>query len=496
MKKILTVILAAAMLATLCACTKSPKNPSYDDIDDVVYDGGNIVFDNVELTVWSVCTEPDSVYQDQIISDFNEAYEGQIKVTAKHESRYSIYKSLADAVALNDNPPDMFYGYGERIAAMVNNKLFVPLQGYLEQAETGFEADYFEPTLINNCYVGNDLFGLPISVDSAQIYCRKDILAKNGFSIPKNMNELYAVCDAIVELAAAGNLWVRSNETISSSNPEGWVKYSPSSPYYPFPISSGDMWVKDYVGYTAMIQNGAELVSKDGKVAFDNQSAANGLQVLRDWIYPTETSKNKHAFSRAGLNYDAGQADFLNGNCVFKLEGAWSAYNHCNTFDQKFRAVGGSDSCLEIFNTAGMFALDQNADCAGKIFGDSHAISIVRTCKSRTKRIACAIFANYLAENSGGVWTQAGHLPASLVVQSSNEMYLGNEYYLKYVKNYGSPSDYVTFPSTKYYDEMTQSLTYAIQQSVADTYRNQTTLQILSANAEDCRIRIKNREEL
>lgn len=498
MKRIVSLCLSALLLLSLCGCNPTGgKEWVYNDVDDVVRDAdGNIVFDNVELSLWSVCTDPDGSYQDQIVAAFNETYQGQIKVTTKHESRYSIYKSLADAVALNDSPPDLFYGYGERIAAMVHNHLFVPMQTYLQDAECGFDPDYFEPLLMRNCYVGDNQFGLPIGVDSAQVYCRKDILQKNGLDIPTDMSELFAVCDALAQLAEQGNLWIRSSETITGSNPEGWVKYVSDSPYYPFPISGGDMWIKDYVGYTVMLQNGAQFVTGDGKVGFGSQAAANGLQILRDWIFPSETSKNRYAFSKAGLNYDAGQADFLNGTCVFKLEGAWSAYKHYQTFDTSFRAVGGAESCLAIRHTGNLFALDPSADCADKIFGDSHAVSIVRTCTSRTKRLAAAVFANFLAENSGGIWTQAGHLPASLVVQSSNELYLGNEYYQKYVKHFGSPSQYVTFPSTIYYDQMTEAVTYSIQQSLVDSYRSKSVLQILTDNANDCAQRIQNREDL
>lgn len=84
---------------------------------------------------------------------------------------------------------------------------------------------------------------------------------------------------------------------------------------------------------------------------------------------------------------------------------------------------------MAILNFGNLFALDNTKPYANAIFGDSHTATIVKTCKSRTERIAAAIFINYLAENCGGVWTQAGHLPASLIVQSSDDLYLNNQYY-------------------------------------------------------------------
>ena len=509
MKKRFTKWMALSIASlSLIACggttsTSSTKNEWKDDsIDDVTYDeNGNVVFDNIELSMWSVCTNPDSVYQDQIINQFNELYKGQIKINPYHESRYSIYGALAQSVTQDpDNAPDIFYGYGEKIAALENNDILVPIDTYLETANIGFDASYFETNLISACFVDDKLYGLPISVDSTMIFVRKDILEKNGINMPTNYVELMGVCDTLVEKAEQGELWVRGNNssTVTTDDVYKWRKYVPEleGPYYPFPISSGDMWVNAYLSQTVALQNGGKLVNEEGKPAYNTEEVARGLQILRDWFWPTETSVNRHALSKPDLNYDAGISEFHSGVSAFYLDGAWSGYKDTALIDSMYAADGGSAKNMAILNFGNLFALDNTKPYANAIFGDSHTATIVKTCKSRTERIAAAIFINYLAENCGGVWTQAGHLPASLIVQSSDDLYLHNQYYKKYVQYYGSTTQYQILPSTIYYDEIYESYQVAIKQVMASTYKSKTIRSILETNYQDCMLRISDREDL
>ncbi len=506
MKKMISkcVLISTALLLASCNGSNNVTNKEYkdDSINDVKYDNsGNIVFDNVELNMWSVCTNPDSVYQDQIINKFNELYKGQIKVKPYHESRYSIYGALAQAVTQDpDNAPDIFYGYGEKIAALENNDILVPIDTYLAKANIGFDASYFESNLISSCFVNDRLFGLPISVDSTMIFVRKDILEKNGINTPTNYKELMEVCDSLVEKANKGELWIRGNNSsaISTDDVYKWRKYVPDleGPYYPFPISSGDMWVNAYLSQTVALQNGGQLVNEEGKPAYNTKEVAKGLQILRDWFWPSENSINKYALSKPDLNYDAGISEFYSGTSAFYLDGAWSGYKDTALMDSMYAADGGSYKNMGIMNFGNLFALDNTKPYANAIFGDSHTGTIVKTCKSRTERIAASIFINYLAENCGDVWTQAGHLPASLIVQSSDDLYLNNEYYKKYVQYYGSTSQYQILPSTIYYDEIYESYQVAIKQVMASTYKNKTISSILENNYKDCMLRISDREDL
>ena len=513
---LLTMVLAVTLLA---ACETAPQSSSGgdggiddkylgewkdDSVDDLQFDNdGNPILNNVELKMWSTVTNPDAEYQDQIIADFNKAYEGQIKLSytgggvCYHESRFSIYGNFAKTVNQDpENAPDVFYGYGERIGAITNQDLIVPVGPYLKMANIGFQKDYFETKLIDNCFVGDNLYGLPISVDTAHTLARKDILEKNGLTVPTNYLELTDACDKLVEKANAGELWVRGNDTayVAKGDPTEWRKYSVAieGPYYPFPISNGDMWIYDYYAETAALQNGGVLCDKSGMPSFASPEVAGGLQILRDWIFPTETSSNKYAMSAPDLNYDAGAKDFYAGTCSFYLDGAWGLYVDTAKLDTMYIGEGGSKDNLAIINPSKLLCKDYSKDYSKEIFGDSHAISLVKNTTSRAKRVAGAIFSNYLAEHSGGLWTKAGHLPASTVVQQSTDDYLDNPYYQKYVQYFGTTDLYQTMPVSVYYDYIMNGYHTALKQATSSIYTSRNIIDLLSDAQEDAVQRIND----
>lgn len=479
-----------------------------DSVDDLQFDSnGNPILNNVKLTMWSTVTNPDSEYQDKIIKEFNKAYEGQIELVYSgggvcyHETRFSIYGNFAKTVSQDpENAPDLFYGYGERIAAITNQDLIVPIGPYLQMANIGFERSYFEKQLIDNCFVGSNLYGLPISVDTAHALCRKDILTKNGLSVPTNYAELVDVCDKLVEKANDGDLWVRGNDTayVAKGDPTLWRKYNVAveGQYYPFPISNGDMWIYDYWAETAAIQNGGAICNSNGMPIFASNEVASGLQLLRDWIFPSSTSANKYAMSAPDLNYDAGSKDFYAGTCAFYLDGAWGLFVDTSRLDTMFISEGGANENLAIINPSQILTKDPSKDYAKYIFGDSHAVSLVKNTTSRTKRVAAAIFANYLAEHSGNEWTKAGHLPASLVVQQSYDDYLNNEYYQKYVQYYGSTDLYRTMPVSVYYDYVITGYQTALKQSMSSIYTSKPIIDLLRNAQEDATQRIEDLRDL
>ena len=201
--------------------------------------------------------------------------------------------------------------------------------------------------------------------------------------MPTNYAELCAVCDQAAQLAAANNLWIRGENSSGYSASE-WRKASTATPYTAFPISFGDMWVHEYVGYTAAIENGASIVASDGMPAWNSAETVNGIQVLRDWIFPSGTSTNKNAMSiDYGSSYDVGDAPFNKGECIFKLQGPWAWQNEMQTFDLLLSKDGGSAN-ITTRSLSSLFAKDNTKEYASKIKGEGHAIMLLSTVKSYT----------------------------------------------------------------------------------------------------------------
>ena len=127
MKKInkLGLVAITALLATGCGPTSTPSGPTNPDVDptnpvvdegDIVRDdNGSIIFNDVTIKLWSVTTGDDAGTQDEIISSFNELYNGMIKVETTHISRYDMEQLLQTSMDFDrQNAPDMLLSHVSR----------------------------------------------------------------------------------------------------------------------------------------------------------------------------------------------------------------------------------------------------------------------------------------------------------------------------------------------------------------------------------------------
>ena len=81
-KWLLLVLVIAVAVAALAGCDNNTGAPVLEGDGDIVWDeNGNVVYDNINLKMWSVTTGDDANTQDQIVAGFNSMYEGMIHVT-------------------------------------------------------------------------------------------------------------------------------------------------------------------------------------------------------------------------------------------------------------------------------------------------------------------------------------------------------------------------------------------------------------------------------
>ena len=110
-KKLIVLFMVLSMLvAVLVGCNNNSDNRKPLEGDgDIVYDeNGNVVYDNINLKMWSVTTGDDANTQDQIVAEFNRMYEGLIHVTVEHYSRYDLETLLSNTMQFDKkNAPDM-----------------------------------------------------------------------------------------------------------------------------------------------------------------------------------------------------------------------------------------------------------------------------------------------------------------------------------------------------------------------------------------------------
>lgn len=482
------LLLTALMVLPLFACggsNTSSLNPN-DDGDLVRDENGNIVYNNVKLKMWSVTTGDDAQTQDSIIADFNNMYKGLIEVEVQHHSRYDLEQLLNTTMQFDkENAPDLMFNHGSRAAEYKARNWLIPCYTYFEKSGVNYDINDFAPSLLNSVKINGELYGMPIDVHSAMIEIRVDILEKNNLSIPSNYVELVEVCQKATELAKNNKLWIRGENSTGTSSTE-WRLASNAEDYTPFPISFGDMWVHEYFGYTASIQNGGSIVNEENELpSWYSNETNRGLQLLRDWIFPSSTSKNKVALSKDyGSSYDVGDAPFKNGNAIFKLQGPWSYAKDIADFERTLAKDGGANN-ITTRSLSNMLALDTSKEYASKIKGEGHAIMMLNTVNSTTKACAATVFMEYMAYYGGINWAKRGHIPAAQSVSLAEE-YTSDPAYEQYIKYWGSANDYVVVQPTKNYSYVDSYFKEGLQKVISSQFKNQSVDEIMKKQYEDC----------
>ncbi len=489
-KRVLALLLAislmAAMLLTGCVSNVETTPPVLEGDGDIVKDeNGNIVYDNVKLTMWSVTTGDDAATQDGIIAQFNQMYKGMIEVEVQHYSRYDLESLLSNTMQFDkENAPDLLFNHGSRTTEYNDRGWLQQMDFFFEKSGAMYDKADFVPSLLESVTIDGIAYGMPIDCHSTVLCIRQDILEKNGLPIPTNYQELCDVCDRAAKLAAENNLWIRGENSEGYSATE-WRKASTAEAYTAFPMSFGDMWVHEFVGYTAAVQNGASIVGENGMPGWNTNATYTGIQTLKEMIFPTDSSTNKYALSKDyGSSYDVGDAPFMSGNCIFKLQGPWAWQKELQTFDTLLGKDGGSAN-ITTRSISGSFAKDASADCASLIKGEGHSISLMRTVTSYTKACAATLFMEYMANFSGIEWAKRGHLPAVRSVAAASE-YLEDPAYEAYIQYWGTPEDYVVVSPTKYYSYVDTYFKNAVQQALAGSYKDKAVKELFESQYKDC----------
>lgn len=487
MKKALIGLTFLTLLITGCnpKPTSSEGLVSIDDGDIVRDENGNIIYENVELDMWSVTTGDDAKTQDNIIATFNEMYKGMINVKSRHISRYDLESLLQTTMEFDKpNAPELLFTHSARAAEYFDRGWLQPVDPYYDKTNIYFDKDDFTESLLASTRVDELHYGVPQDVHSTILQIRLDILEKNALPIPTNFQELVKVSEDAIALAKAGNLWIRG-ENPHGVLPHVWRKASSVNPYYPFPFSYGDMWVHEFAGYTATIQNGGKILTESGLPGWNDNGTIAGMQLLKDLIFPSETSVNKDAITKSyGTDYDVGDGPFRSGDAIFKLNGPWVYQNDLLTFDRDLKEDGGNTN-ITTRHLGKMFAKDATKDYASLVKGEGHAIMITSTINSTTKSAAGLVFADYMANYSGIEWAKRGHLPALKSAAQSNE-YKEDPAYDQYIKYWGTSEDYVVVGATKYYSYIDSYFKQALQQVLSNEFKATDVSTIIDSKYKDC----------
>lgn len=475
------------MCTAACGSNERGKRGIANVVDDLKFDeNGDPIFGGIKLKVWSIVGQPDAAYLAITERMFNEYYKtSNLSAEITPIANATFYSQLANTLNTDpENAPDVVIFHSERLPMLVSNNILMPMESFYQVLgeNNTFSADNYIKTVMDECYYGGRMYGVPLDVHSGVWYCRQDILEKNGLSVPHTLSEFVSVNNELVKKAKDGNLYVRGLEN------QSWQKKPAGTDYRPVVMSASGGMETGWIPQTVVLQNGGQLADANGKPAWKTQSLEKAMSMFRDWQNGTGNFNGeayKGAFIHPQSSYETVWSNLASGESVFSFEGTWWTESRLDEYESALGNKTLGDSAgktykpLTIISPSKMFAFNENAEYASKVYGVGHCVSVTSTVTSKTKCVAAALFAQYITENSED-YTRGGHLPASKSVFGSEKL-TSMPHYSRYLNKMGNPDDFVMLGGTQYYQAVYECLKGVYSSVLAAANKGATVAQLINA---------------
>ena len=182
MKKLLCIILAVFMAASLAACGEKPKEKT-----DAGFKPALDTNRSCSITVAGSYDNFEALEAE--FDRFNEIYPNVQLSYVKLDD----YNNTLGTVLEGNDKPDIFFSYASMIGNEKYDQVFA-LAEDLSDAALGLDLNCIRPGLINRDAQGRVLM-VPVFSRTYGMLVNNDLFAKEGLSIPKTLTELLTVCD-------------------------------------------------------------------------------------------------------------------------------------------------------------------------------------------------------------------------------------------------------------------------------------------------------------
>jgi multiple sugar transport system substrate-binding protein len=330
---------------------------------------------------WDFLSGGDGVRMKQMISDFNAAHDGQIKIDATTlEWGLPYYAKVQTSAAVGEAPDVMTY-HASRIPLAVD-------QGILDEitaddwSKMGLSETDFAPATWEAVTNDGKQYAVPLDTHPIVLYYNRDLLRKAGMlgddGRPKGLGSGAEFTETLKALKEAG---------------------------VEFPLGSvtadGNFMFRTI--YSLVCQQGGELMTDGEFLAGDNAGKLqNALATLQDWT--------KSGLQSTYSDYPATVALFTSGKAAMMINGVWEVPTMTDLAAQGKLFDWGAVEIPVIFDKPCTYA-------------DSHAFAIPKNQgKTMTpeKRAAVLEVISWMDKNSL-FWATAGHIPAYKAVTDSAE---------------------------------------------------------------------------
>ncbi len=204
-KKVLALLLAGAMTASLAACGGGGGGTS-DSTGGGDASGGDASGDasgKTQITVWHAMGGVNGEAMQEMVDDFN-ASQDEIEVTIEYQGTYDDTITKLKAAMQSGELPDVCQMYDVGTKFMADSGLIIPVEDMFES--TGYDKSTVMDVITSYYSVDGKQYAMPFNVSTPMLYYNKDVFEAAGLdpnSPPTTYEEVLEYSKQIVDSGAA-----------------------------------------------------------------------------------------------------------------------------------------------------------------------------------------------------------------------------------------------------------------------------------------------------
>lgn len=358
----------------------------------------------ITISFWNSLTGADGNSMRQLVSLFNDEYDGIFEVVETYTSETDYYTNLNLLVPMGRGP-DVAIMHSYLVQSYAKSDIIVPIQDYIDDTYVDINVEDYIESVMDTVYYEDDLYAIPLDVHVTGLYYNIDLLEEYDIDVPTNRSELIAAATQIQN-----------------------AEQNDGNTVWGLPISSA--WPSEWLYTTSLYQNGGDELDNDLNPAYNSSEGALAMDQVADFIH-------EYGLSPLNLSVDQDLFFFETGQAVFHIQGCWM-----------LQEIIDSGINFGVIPLSNMFNED-GEDYSDDIAARSHTF-VIPTQNSEAslgEKLAITTFIKYLGDHSY-IWAQAGQIPASNIARATAEYQA-----LPYLSGFGDVENFRLAESSPYYHE-------------------------------------------
>ena len=198
-KRILSILLASAMVFSLAACGSGEKEA--ESTDNQAAEGelsGEITF-----VAWGSDNE---IACDQAACEkFMELHPG---TTVNFEALNDDYATTVETRFIGGESPDVIYGHPQTLLSWIQEGMLMPITDIYDEHEELWDEDVFFTNLYDSYLYDGEYYAIPVGADTTVLFYNKDILDAAGskYKNTQDLNKWHEIMEGILYIRGIKNI--------------------------------------------------------------------------------------------------------------------------------------------------------------------------------------------------------------------------------------------------------------------------------------------------